>query len=61
MTDGNVRGRLDNDYNDNGEGRGEGLLTGRPGGGMRDSIPVYEITEAARNLLLVQACSRETC
>ena len=57
MTDGNVRGRLDNDYNDNGEGR-EGLLSGRPGGGMRDSIPVYE---AARNLLLlVQACSRET-
>ena len=43
--------RRDNDYNDNGKGRGEIVLSGRPGGGMRDGILVYEISEAARNLL----------
>jgi hypothetical protein len=43
--------RRDNDYNDYGKGRGGIALSGRPGGGMRDGILLYEITEAARNLL----------
>ena len=38
MTNGNVRGHRDNDYNDNGKGRGEIVLYGWPGGGIRDGF-----------------------